>query len=95
MTLIVLILSGARVRDLGPTQKPHGTDGGVGAVQVVTSFALHVRSILRHRLVSKRIVGSERLIGVPNSLASQTHRSNSIRGVRDLRRAIVVFVFEA
>ena len=45
--------------------------------------------------VSKRIVGSERLIGVPNSLAAQTRRSNSVRGTRDLRRAIVVFVFEA
>ena len=45
--------------------------------------------------VSKRIVGSERLIGVPNSLAAQTRRSDSVRGARDLRRAIVVFVFEA
>ena len=45
--------------------------------------------------VSKRIVGSERLIGFPNSLAAQTRRSDSIRGTRDLRRAIVVFVFKA
>ena len=45
--------------------------------------------------VSKRIVGSKRLIGVPNSLAAQTRRSDSVRGARDLRRAIVVFVFEA
>ena len=45
--------------------------------------------------VSERIVGSERLIGVPNSLAAQTRRSDSVRGARDLRRAIVVFVFEA
>ena len=45
--------------------------------------------------VSKRIVGSERLIGFPNSLTAQTRRSDSIRGTRDLRRAIVVFVFKA
>ena len=45
--------------------------------------------------ISKWIVGSERLIGFPNSLAAQTRRSNSVRGTRDLRRAIVVFVFEA
>ena len=45
--------------------------------------------------ISKRIVGSKRLIGVPNSLAAQTRRSDSVRGARDLRRAIVVFVFEA
>ena len=33
-----------------PHTKTHGTEGGAGAVQVVTSFAFHVRSILRHRL---------------------------------------------
>ena len=36
--------------------------------------------------VSKQIVGSERLIGVPNSFAAQTRQSNSICGARDLRR---------
>nr|POE92609.1 hypothetical protein CFP56_62605 [Quercus suber] len=80
MTLIVLILGGAGVQDLDPTQKPHGIIGGAGAIQVVTSFAFHVQSILCYRLVSKRIVGLERLIGVPNSLAAQTHRLDSVRG---------------
>ena len=45
--------------------------------------------------VSKRIVGSERLISVPNSLVAQTRQSNLVCGTRDLHRAIVVFVFEA
>ena len=45
--------------------------------------------------VSKRIVGSERLNGTPNSLAAQTRQSNLVCGARDLLRAIVVFVFEA
>ena len=43
--------------------------------------------------ISKRIVWSERLIGVPNSLAAQTRRLDSVRGAWDLSRAIVIFVF--
>ena len=65
----------------------------------ITTTLIHLPSMFDQFFVivsvSKRIVGSKRLIGVPNSLAAQTRRLDSVRGTRDLRWAIIVFVFEA
>ena len=54
-------------------------------------LALHVRSILHHRLRFQ----TDCWIGEADRRSQLTRQSDSVRGLRDLRRAIVVFVFEA